>query len=277
MDAPIVYGYNNFRKYLADWFVWTKSRDRKLTKSAVSRRLGLPNTRSFFNDVLAGKLVTELFLDRFVEVLALPPEEARFFRTLARFNQAASPEEREIAFDQLVALNRTPQRVLDPREYRYYRHWWNGALRALLAVENFGDDWTALARRLVPRTTAKQAREAVELMESLGLVAKGADGFWKPREGTLSTGEGSRDELVLQLQMQQLDLARRAVLAKFDQPKEIATNTLHLSDGALDKIRQRLARFRSEVRAIAHKDDQPPTRVYNLCLALYPLTTKVRP
>lgn len=277
METPIVYGYNNFRTYLADWFVWAKGCDRKLTKSGISRQLGLPNTRSFFNDVLSGKLVTELFLDRFVEVLGLEAEEARFFRTLARFNQAESPEERELAFDQLVALNRTPKRVLDPREYRYYRHWWNGALRALLAVEDFGDEWGVIARRLVPRVTPKQVRESVALMESLGMLAKRSDGNWKPTDSTLSTGEGARDEMVLQLQMQQMDLARRAVMAKFDQPKEIATNTLHLSDNALDKIRQRFSRFRSEVRAIAHKDDQSATRVYNLCMALFPLTTKVRP
>lgn len=277
METPIVYGYNNFRTYLADWFVWAKGCDRKLTKSGISRQLGLPNTRSFFNDVLSGKLVTELFLDRFVEVLGLQAEEARFFRTLARFNQAESPEERELAFDQLVALNRTPKRVLDPREYRYYRHWWNGALRALLAVEDFGDEWGVIARRLVPRVTPKQVRESVALMESLGMLAKRSDGNWKPTDSTLSTGEGARDEMVLQLQMQQMDLARRAVMAKFDQPKEIATNTLHLSDNALDKIRQRFSRFRSEVRAIAHKDDQSATRVYNLCMALFPLTTKVRP
>src|ERR1035437_2671991 len=125
MPPPIVYEYNDFRKFLADWFAAEHLLDRGLTKSEMSRRLGLPNTRSYFTDVLGGRQVTDLFLERFVVTLDLDPEEARFFRTLVRFNQAKEPEEREQAFDQLVALNRTPVNVLDPRAYQYYRHWWN--------------------------------------------------------------------------------------------------------------------------------------------------------
>lgn len=274
MPLPTVYEYNNFRKYLSDWYDASKSLDRSLSKSEVSRRLGLPNTRSYFTDVLGGKPVTELFLDRFVILLALGDDEARFFRTLVRFNQAATPEERELTFDQLVAMNRTPKRILDPREYRYYRHWWNGAIRALLAVEDHADDWGGIASRMVPAVTARQAKEAVELMESLGMVAKDSRGFWKPRETNISTGEGSRHELVLQLQMQQLELARRAVMTDYDQAKETATNTLHVSDAALERIRKRFSRFRSEVRAIAHKDASPPSRVYCLCMSLFPLVRK---
>ncbi|MEN9354849.1 MAG: hypothetical protein RL318_2174 [Fibrobacterota bacterium] len=277
MNTPSVYEYNNFRKFLHDWYEAERSRDRNVTKSDVSRRLGLPNTRSYFTDVLGGKLVTELFQDRFAVLLGLDPEESRFFRTLVRFNQATLPDERELAFDQLVALNRTPKRILDPREYLYYRHWWYGAIRALLAIEDHAEDFSAIACRLVPSVTARQVREAVEVLEELGMIGRNSQGFWKPVDASITTGDGCRDEMVVQLQLQQLDLARHAAMTRFDSPKEIATNTLHLSEGALAKVRERLMRFRSEVRAIAHKDDAPATCVYNLCLALFPLTTKVKP
>ncbi|MEN9309746.1 MAG: hypothetical protein RL173_3678 [Fibrobacterota bacterium] len=277
MNTPSVYEYNDFRKYLKDWFESARAGENRLSKSEASRRLGLPNTRSYFSDVLGGKIVTELFVERFVVFLGLDPEKARYFRTLVRFNQAQTPDERETAFDQLVALNRTPKRVLDPVEYSYYRHWYHGAIRALLAVEDYADDVAALASRLVPSVTVRQAKESLALLKELGLIRKNAKGLWKPTESTLSTGEGSHHEMVLQLQMQQFDLARRAVMTEFDSPKEVATNTLHISRSALDKIRTRFTRFRSEVRAIAHKDDAPATDVYNLCLALFPLTSKVKP
>ena len=276
MHPPIVYGYNDFRKFLADWYAARHLEELTLTKSEMSRRLGLPNTRSYFTDVLGGREVTDLFQDRFVAALGLDPEEARFFRTLVRFNQAKEPDEREQAFDQLVALNRTPVQVLDPRAYRYYRHWWNGALRALFAVEDHMDDWSAMAARLVPAITAKQARDAVALMSELELIERDADGFWKPAQGSLTTGDSCRDEMVLQNQMQMFELARRSVMTEYGSPKEIATNTLHVSETALDKIRKRTVRYRSEVRSIAHKDDAPPTSVYELVLALFPLT-QVKP
>jgi uncharacterized protein (TIGR02147 family) len=276
MRPPIVYEYNDFRRFLADWYTARNQEERSLTKSEMSRRLGLPNTRSYFTDVLGGREVTDLFLERFVAVLGLDPEQARFFRTLVRLNQAKEPDEREQAFDQLVALNRTPVEVLDPRAYRYYRHWWNGALRALFAVEDHADDWSAMAARLVPAITAKQARDAVSLMAELGMVERDAGGFWKPTQGSLSTGDRSREQMVLQNQMQKFELARRAVMTDYGKPKEIATSTLHVSRSALDRIRRRTDRYRSEVRSIAHKDEFAPTEVWELALALFPLV-QVKP
>ncbi len=274
METLSIFGYQDFRRFLLDWWQTRQACEPDLSKSEMSRRLGLPNTRSYFTDVLAGKKVTELFVERFLVALELTAEEGRFFRALVQFNQAETPEDREVAFDRLVSLNRTPHRRLDPREYSYYRHWWNGAVRAVLAIEDHKDDWESLAARIQPAITARQAREAVELMRELGLAASDERGFWKPTQATLSTGNDNRDELVLQMQMQQFDLARRAIMTRFRDPKEIATSTLSLSRGGVELVRQRVERFRSDVRSIAHKDPDPADRVYSLCLALFPLTTE---
>ncbi|QQS03613.1 MAG: TIGR02147 family protein [Fibrobacterota bacterium] len=272
MEHASIFAYNDFRLFLRDWWTTRNASDRELTKSEVSKRLGLPNTRSYFTDVLAGKKVTELFVERFTQVLDLTVDEARYFRTLVQFNQSDTPEDREVAFDRLVSLNRTPYRRLDPKEYRYYKSWWNGALRAVLAIEDHGEDWEALAVRLRPAITTKQAKDSVLLMEELGLVRRDERGFWKPTETTLSTGNDIRDEMVLQLQMQQFELARHAIMSPPGPPRDFATSTIHVSQSGLSHIRERLDKFRSEVRSIAHKDPEPADRVYSLCLAFFPLT-----
>lgn len=272
MDTPTPFAYNDFRAYLQDWWNARHERDPSFSKSEASRCLGLPNTRSYFTDVLAGKKVTELFVERFVQMLDLTVDEARFFRALVLFKQAETPEDREVAFDRLVSLNRTPYRKVDPKAYQYYRHWWHGAVRAVLSIEDHADDWGTLAARIRPEVTARQVREAVELMVELGFVVRDARGFWKPVDSSLSTGDDSRDELVLQMQMQQFDLARRAVMTKYPIPKEIATSTLAISAAGVESIRARVEKFRSEVRSIAHKDTDPADRVYALCLAFFPLS-----
>lgn len=272
MQIPSVYAYHDVRAYLRDWWEARHSESPSFSKSEMSRRLGLPNTRSYFTDVLAGKGITELFVARFTEVLGLTVEESRFFRALVDFSQATSPEDREIAFDALVGLNRTPYRRLDPRDYQYYRNWWNGAIRAILDIEDHADDWIRLASRIQPAISARQAREAVELMEELGLVSRDERGFWKPRDVALSTGEDVKDELVLQLQMQQFELARRAIMTSFETPKDIATSTLSLSGAGLEMVRARFVQFRADVRSIAVQDREPADRVYSLCTALFPLT-----
>lgn len=273
VNNPSVYSYNDFRRFLADWQASRQAENPAMHKSEISRQLGLPRTRSYFTDVLGGKKVTPVFLDRFVSVLELSKDESRFFRALVAFNQASSPGEREICFDQLVALNRSPKTLLQSRQYEYYKHWWTGALRAVLAVEDHGDDWAALARSIRPEITPGQAKASVELMAELDFV-KRINGFWKPVEQALSTGDDIRDELVLQLQMQQFELARLAVMTKFELPKDVSTNTISVSSQAFEQIRRRISSFRSEVRSIVHKDDSPADRVYSLCLSLFPLSRK---
>ena len=278
MTHPSVYGYTDFRRFLVDWLKARQDEDARFTRSEFHRRLGLPNTRSYLPDVLAGKEVSPTFLDRFAVALELSSEEARFFRVLVRFNQARSVEERELAFDQLVALNKTPRTVLDPDHYRYYRHWWNGAIRALLAIQDLGDEPRKVAALLAPAITEGQAKESLQLLAELGLIAMSEAGFWKPTDHTLTTGEGARGDLVRQLQGQQLKLVQNAALKPASTDGQVvATNTISVSEEGLVLVRKRLETFRSELRSIVHKDPNPPTRVHLVTLSVVPLTRQDRP
>jgi len=275
VDPLSVYRYSDFRQFLSDWQAARQVADPGFHKSSISKRLGLPHTRSYFTDVLGGKKVTPVFLERFLELLELPRNEARYFRALVQHNQAASTSEREEALDLLIALNQTPRTIVQSMQYKYYRHWWTGAIRAVLAIENHGDDWAALAKRVMPEITPGQAKTSVELMRELGLIRQ-VDGFWKPTDKALSSGDDIRDQLVLQLQAQQFELARTAITTRCELPKDISTNTMSISSKGFEQLKRRIADFRSEVRSIIQNDDAPD-RVYNFCLALFPISRNPTP
>lgn len=273
MELPNLFSYTDFRKFLADWLEAKRQMESGFNRAEMHRRLGLPNTRSYLPDLLAGKEMSITFLERFVAALELTVEEARFFRVLVRFNQSTTTEERELAFDQLVALNRTPRTILDPRHWRYYRDWRHGAVRALLGVHDIADEPRKVARLIQPELTEGEAKESLQLLSELGLIAKNNEGFWKATNHTLSTGENARSEMVRQLQAQQLRLVERAALKPDGQSGQVvATNTVSVSEEGLQLIRKRLEQFRSEIRSIVHKDPHPAERVHLISLAVVPLT-----
>ncbi|HXP90359.1 MAG TPA: TIGR02147 family protein, partial [Fibrobacteria bacterium] len=103
MEAKSIYDYSDFRAFLSDWFAQEKEKRGKFTKAQVSRELGLPNSRNYFSDLLGGKELSDTFLERLIGLLALPRDQARYFRALVNFQQAATPEKREEALDQLVS------------------------------------------------------------------------------------------------------------------------------------------------------------------------------
>ncbi|MEN9353954.1 MAG: hypothetical protein RL318_1279 [Fibrobacterota bacterium] len=276
MDSPSVYTYNDFRAYLADWQVWKQKSDPSFSRSEFSRRLGLPRTRSFLNDVLGGKTVTSTFIDRFVQAMDLPRDEAQFFRCLVKFNQAASPSDRELCYEQLIQLNRSPKAVLDRDAWDYYKDWHHAALRCALDVLDWdGQSPASLGRKLTPRFTAGEVKTSFELLKRMGMIEANGSGFWKPTQKVLSTGDGVRDARVLQHQLQCLELVSEAMLADLP-PGARDTSALFLSVSveAEGLLRKRMSHFRSELRSIVHKDTQPATRVLHLGIQLIPLLTQ---
>ena len=278
MDAKTIYTYSDFRIFLRDWYEAEKERRGKFTKADVSRALGLPNTRNYFSALLGGKELSETFLERMVALLALPHDEAKYFRALVRFQQAKTPEEREESLERLVALNRSPRRVLEPDRMEYFKHWWHGAIRALLDTGDYGDEPDRIAKSLVPSITPGQARDSLALLAKQGLISRKGRGPWKPTDQAVSTPDNLRDELVLGLQMEQLDLVRKSLLRRKAPRRMVATNIVSVSADGFRHLLERMEKTRSEVRSIVHKDSLPAERVCQVVLALVPLTEeKVQP
>jgi uncharacterized protein (TIGR02147 family) len=274
---PVVYEYNNFRKFLADYQTARQSFDPGFSKSALSRILGLPNTRSFFTDVLRGKKVSGAFIERFAKVLELTKDESQFFRVLVMFNQAENPEERELYFDQLISLNKTPKRVLDKSVFIYYKYWHNSAIRALLHFYDFKDDYSQLARKLNPSITAKQAKDSIALLKKLDLIRQNALGFFKPTDKSIVTPDFAKDEFLKQYQLSCLDMAKHALVKNTATPQLISTNMISISSQAYARIEKKIGKFRSEIRSLVHKDEHPAEQVYQMNIVLFPASNKRTP
>jgi uncharacterized protein (TIGR02147 family) len=268
--TPSIFEYNDFRKYLADFQKIMVQTDRSFSASNICRRLGMPNTRSYFADVLKGKQVTDTFVDRFARLLKLSTEEERFFRTLVSFNQAETAELKEWHFEQLISLNRTPKRVVDPQTYLFYKEWRHTAVWAVLDIIDFKDSYADLAKKLNPPITAKQARESIALLRKLGLIKKNERGFLKPVDRSITTGSYVKNALISQYQAKCLDLAKRAIASEAMGPKNFSTMTLRISKDAYKVLEKRLQSFKAEVRSIAHKDEKPAEVVYQVNIQVFP-------
>src|SRR5512133_1498806 len=85
---PTIFSYTDFRKFLHDYQIARYEIDNGYSKSSLCMRMGLLNSRSYFNDVLNGKKVTPDFIERFLRVLDLDSDESKYFRVMVKFNQA---------------------------------------------------------------------------------------------------------------------------------------------------------------------------------------------
>jgi uncharacterized protein (TIGR02147 family) len=154
--------------------------------------------------------------------------------------------------------------------YSYYKNWYNGVIRALLYMYDFSDNYSDLAKTVFPRISINQAKEAIDLLQKLNLIAKNPKGFYKPTEQSITTPDYVKDELVKQYQLSCLEMAKQSLIKSGPLPQTITTNIISVSDEAYKRIEKKIEKFRSEIRSLVHKDDKPATRVYQMDIALFP-------
>lgn len=268
---PNIFEYNNFRLFLHDLYSFKNAENPHFTKSYICKKLGLPNSRSYFLDVINGKFVSAIKIPLFIKLFKLSKDEGLYFRVLINYNQCVSdPEEKEMLLEQLISLNRTPKEIITKDAYSYYKEWYHGAIRALLTTFEFRDNYSALAQMLFPTISPKQANESITLLKKLGLIAKDPSGNLKPTSKVISTGPLIKDDIIRQYQIKCIENAKQTLLLNTTQPKRIITKTISVSNPAYKQIERRVEKFNAEITSIVHKDELPPDRVYQLELLLLP-------
>lgn len=273
LEKPNIFAYIDYRKFLQDYYTIRKGNDSGFTHTYICHRLGQQNAKSYFNNIVAGRMdVTTTFIDRFIVLLELDGDESQYFRVLVNYNQATSAHEKEFFFDQLVRLNKTPHQLINKDAYSYYKEWYHSAVRALLDIIDFKDDFKVIAKRIFPQITLKQAKESFSLLKQLGMIAENESGFWKPTDKVISSGNLINDALIEQFQIKCLEHAKNVLAAGSDQAHRNITMTISLSDEAFERVTGKIQQFKSEIRSIVQKDETAASRVYHINLNIFPMS-----
>lgn len=271
LAKPDIFHFTDFRKYLDLWQRWARQQDSLLSRSEISRRLGMPSTRSYFTDILRDRKVSDVMVERLLELMDLPEEESRHFRRLVRLGQALSAQEKELAFDDLIQAVRAPCRILAPASFSYYAEWTHSAVRAAIGLLPEQSDPAAIGRSIEPPIGPAQVKESLRILLELGLIRSNPQRGWTPTDTSIASPPWARDELVRAYQMQMIERVRNTVAAPPERPHNISTNMVTVSKEALHRIERRLQAFKEEVRAIVQSDEAPPEAAYQILLATIPV------
>ena len=266
-----IFAFTDFRLYLAEYFKVRSEKERSFTKAYICRKLGQPNTRSFFSDILRDrKPLSPAKTEGLIGVLELKEEEAKYFRSMVLHNQSDLPSEKGYYLEQLIASNRSSASALDKKFFEYYRNWWHSTLRALLDIIDVDKDLSPLVKAIFPPLSPAKIRDSFALLKKLGLIRKNQNGHWKPSEKTIHSGTYLQDEVVKQYQIQCLDVAKSAILSQKGRLRNMATETISVSESGSRAIEDRMEKFLSDVRALVRNDGQTADRVYQLNVQLFP-------
>lgn len=268
-DLPNIYNYIDFRKYLHDYRTQRCRFDSGFTHYFICHRLGMKNSRSYFNNITRGrKNIGSETVQKMIDLLELTGDEANYFRALVNYDQTRQPGEKKYYFDQVISLNNTPRKIIDENTYSYFTTWYHPVIRELLETFDFRNDYTMLAQKIDPPISQKQAKESIALLKKLQLIEENSNGVLKPTDRVITTADNVQHHLVEQYQLLLLERARDRIVTNKNGHKT-NTMTIAVSRDGLDHVLEHMKQFRSTVRSIAHKDEFRDKKVYEVVLHIH--------
>ncbi len=266
-----IFTYLDYRAYLRDLYAEKKSKSKAFTYRYLAKETGLKST-GFFTWILQGKrnLSPHMVL-KFSEVFKLTKKESAYFELLVRYNQAKSHEAKKQCFDKIASLKRGTAKLVNPEQYEFYEKWYYSAIRELLGIRPFQEDYNQLAKALIPHITPAEAKKAIDLLDKLGFIIRDDQNSWVRKDATLSTGDSWKSLSIAHYQMQAMELGKQAMDRFSKSDRDISTMTLSCSETTYGLIKEKLKEIRQELAELV-KADQNPEGVFQCNFQLFPLT-----
>jgi uncharacterized protein (TIGR02147 family) len=235
--------------------------------------MGITSTGFLANVVSGRKNLTPAQVQKLAQIMKLKASEARYFECLVNFNQAKSLEDKNAQMRRLVANQKVETKTLSKRHLNLFSKWHYVVIREMLYFHRLKDDFRKAARMLVPPVSAEEAERAVHELESLELLERDAEGFYRQKDGSVTTGDEIRSLQVMNFQAETMDLARAALDRLPPEERDISCMTLTLSKGSFDQVKSEIRAFRKRLSAIAVADEAVD-QVYQCNIQFFPVTRK---
>jgi uncharacterized protein (TIGR02147 family) len=269
-----IYNYLDYRKFLADALKERKEENFHFSYRFIAQHLHL-SSPGFFNWVISGKRkLPEELIPKIAILFKLSDKECAYLHLLVKYTHSTDSTERNNLLEQLsIYIKKQTKLHLQPEQYQLFSHWYYLAIRELLRVFRFSNNYRALACALRPKIKTQEARDAIETLEKIGLIAPDEQGFYRPVETLLTTGESWESELITNLQVQLADLGKKAILSIPKKERDISNLTITISESTMKRIKSEITSFRQKILTLA-ENDTCMERVYQCNIQLFPISQK---
>lgn len=226
---------------------------------------------SFLRDVIEGRRnISEDSVEKFVSAIGLVQDAADYFRELVRYNREVDPDKRSQLFRRLLLLQ--ARREFSPvrqAQARYYSNWVNIIVREAAGLDRFGGDPEKIGAAMRPAVPVDQVKEALQLLQDLGMLEKTKEGRYRTSTPRLIPGD--IDPAIVRTAKRQMLLhALDRLDSEGNEDTHISSVTVSLSSHRLAKVAEQIRQFRLDLLADTASDDGPQEQVAQINFQLIP-------
>jgi uncharacterized protein (TIGR02147 family) len=256
---------DDFRKYLKQVI-----KDKKLSYRAIGLETELDH-RMIYDMVNKSKHLSLANALKLSTVFKHTTIEKEYFIQLVHLTQSKNEEEREYYRDQLLKIksetgDSTPATV-DKQEY--YSTWRHSAVRSLIGMHQFRDDYQWLGNALSLPISSEEARQSVQLLERLGLIRKDINGIYYLIDQNVwadLSNEGKK-----RFHRDCADVVKKQIFYTYPDDCQVLNSTLGMSKETYKIVCDETKKLLNKTLKLI-KSDKKADRVYQYQLALVPLS-----
>lgn len=265
--------YSDYRVLLKDLYDERKRKDRKFSYRYIALHAGFKSA-AFFSHILTGKSnVSMRSALSLAEVFRIKGADLEYFESLFQFNQADTKPDKEHFFRRMASLRRGKAKTLDAGQYGLFAKWYYLPVRELISLTGFQGEFKELAGALIPRISVAEAKEAVKVLERLGLVRR-IGGLYERLDTAITTGRKWKSSAIMHYQMEALDLAKASYRNMPPTERSHSTLTLTLSAKEFQSLREDISILRRKMLELA-ENAPDPDRVYQATFSIFAVSKVV--
>jgi len=267
---PSVFEYQDYRRFLEDYFAARRSVDDKFSIRGFTLQAGLPvSNSSYFSKVIAGKRNLTLDLQyKIAKAMKLGSSGIKYFGLLVRFNQSKDPEAKSHLFQELAKQSKSKARTLTKESLEYYARWQYSILRAFFGINQKEKNPGSIGKRIFPPISAQEVEEGIKLLLALGLITKTANGY-VPSEANIGVERENRDLVGKSRILEMLRLALEVFPRLPPESRDFSALTVYISKAGFEGLQEKIRTFREDVKVLV-SEDKDEDRIYTLSLQLFP-------
>ena len=269
-----IYDYTDYRFLLKDYYSHQKKEVQSFSFRYFAERAGV--SPSVLKDIIEGRRRLSIaVMQKYAVVMNLTPKETDYFGTVVQFVNSKSNDEKNLYFNRLLRLRgNSAIKFIDEGQYEFFRCWYHSAMREMVTLPGFREDYDWIARRCLPHITAAQAKRSIEMMLKLGILRRNEQGKLEPADPMISSEYEMKSFVLRNFHAEMIGLAREA-LERFEPlEREISSLTFGLSAKCYERIKERIRTFKQELINMVIDDTSDSETVCQCNFQLFPLMEK---
>ena len=264
-----IFSYLDYQQFLRDYYEEKKKETFYFSYRFMGGKIGLD--AGFLVKVLQGKMHLSLkSVASIAKYFKFDSKETEYFETLVRYGRAVSESEIKAFFEKLLSLKDIDTDPVLTNQYEFYQKWYYSAIRELLGFYDFKGDFHALAAKLSPKISAKEAKKAVALLEQLKLIYKDDSGQYRQSTSFITTKDKWKSAAIHSFQKETIRLAGESLDRHPKNIRDVSTVTIAVSHKDFEEIRRRISDFRRSLLQMTNENEADC--VYQINLQAVPLT-----